>query len=341
MGAITKDVVHIQPSRSVYADIATFLDDKGIHSANTRRSYEASIKDFFLRTRGKDIADITEDDLKYRNAEVINYRNFLVDTCGLSAATVNNRMAAIRSLMDFLARDYEFIRVETFNTGKKLREKTKSHGQVTWLEAKQMIELAEKIDPKNGLEKSALIEVAARTSTRLNALLSMKWENIERVNDIWVIKVWDKGTVLSEHAIPNHLHEKLMKLKEDGRETVFTYSDRQANRIVQDLAEMIGIPKERGVVFHSLRNTVVNEILSSSGDILGAAEHTGHKDINIMIKHYNRIKRNSNLATSPSMIVGEELDMTPVNELSHEELLAAVNSLSDPAKFELLSLLKK
>src|SRR5690606_41435424 len=85
--------------------IEVFLKRKGQNSINTRRTYEKAIKAFFQDMRGKELDELTVEDLVFGNQEIEEYQVGLKEK--FKSSTVNTRMFALKSCYEKL-RGYGF-----------------------------------------------------------------------------------------------------------------------------------------------------------------------------------------------------------------------------------------
>ena len=224
---------------NIYNDIRLFLQSAKDKSKNTAKSYETDIKQFFSYARNKDMNTLATEDLNVKHKEVIAYRLYLKDT-GLANATINRKIASLKSLYKFLnANDYP-VNPNAFSLDNLSTHESSSYGILAWEEIEQMIKLVR--EQHKGLEKSLLIEMAVKTSIRKDALLNIKWDDIKETpgKDIYEITTTDKGQKHSK-SICKEFYDRLITIKKNDR--VFTLSKTTIKDMMQKLCQDMNIDK--------------------------------------------------------------------------------------------------
>lgn len=320
--------------------ILTFLKGKRRNSIRTEISYKGHIVQFFKWMHGKELNQLTDEDILFTHEQIDRYSSDLLEGIvtgkPMSASTINVKMSAIKSLYEFMSKDNKKIDITAFNVD-NVKGEQKSAGHLSWDEAKMMIENARKM--KDGLEKSIMLEVASRTSIRLNALSNLKWKNIKWDNEEneWVVEVWDKGQKLDEKPIPQRLYDemKTLTLDHEPETKIFSLSSRLFQRTIELLVKEFGW-KDRNISFHSLKGVAINWIIDHTGSMLDGAIQGNHKNIQTTYKNYAKKKRKwKNMA---GLRMGEEQDLTSIKNLTHEQLLNIIEKASSSTQAELLRL---
>jgi site-specific recombinase XerD len=325
------------PQNSVYSDIKIFLDNKKNKSKNTQLAYENDFKEFFMYSRNKSLESLTQSDLKFTHRDVLKYQNHLVEKYSKST-TVNRKLSSLRSLFKFFKKnDYE-VKPAVFEVDNLEESDSETIGVLQVGEAMEMVERAKKM--RNGEEKSLIIELAIRTSFRLNSLLSLTWSDFEysEKDNAFIVSVIGKRKKKHSMPIPTSMFERLLALKRENIEKVFDFSDRMMQKVVKELCKEMNIPDSRNISFHSLKKVAINYILQTTHDVALAAQQGGHSSINTTYKYY--IEQNKDYSSMAGMTIGQETDLSSLNALSKEELIALISSCSDRTQFEILSKLK-
>lgn len=320
---------------TVYGFIKTFLEKKALNSKNTSSSYETDIRQFFKATRYKNIEDLTIEDLTFTNSEVEEYQVSMSNE--YSHSTIARKISAVKNLYSKLeANDYP-VKEAWFNVD-KIKGNSKSWEVIDWDTAKDMMMLADR-EIRKGDVKSALIETAVVTSFRQSSLLSMTWDNLTMMDGVWVLCAVDnavgKGKKESIKPISNELYEKLMLIKKRyNHKHIFPLQKRTVVLMMQRYREKLGLPET--VTFHSLKKCGMNEAYEiSNGDIRVVAEQGDHADFGTSMKFYlNKKKKYSEMV---GLEIGKEIDLSPLEELSHEELLELVRKSGRAVQRQLLS----
>lgn len=306
-------------NESVYADIQSFINS--FTSKHTQKTYERSIRLFFMWYTGKSIEQIAPDDLPIKNAKFINYQTYLRNhERNYSNTTINNMTAAIQSLYKFLEINEYNVKALYLNL-KSLKENPEHAGSLNFDEAEHMAQLV--LKQRKGQEKSALIRLAYTTSFRKSSLLSLKWSDFTYKGNYYEIKVIVKGGSQQIKSIPVELYDELEKIKnqpyyaqyDDNR--VFHLGNKAIQAMMDSLHEEMEITAERNIVFHSFRNVAVK-----FGSPREAQQALGHKNINTTIDHYDRETRD--LSDSLSMRMHNKIPNDVFMSLSKDDLIKLI-----------------
>jgi integrase len=272
--------------------------------------------------RGKELDALTPSDLEIRNADVLRFRNHLINDFDFENSTINNKIAAISSLYNFLEiNGYDVkSKVVTLNN---LIENENTAGKLYFQEAELMSELV--LCQKKGIEKSALIEMAYITSLRKGTLLDLSWDDIKKnpTLDYYEVSVIGKGNKRHTIAIKVDLYNKLCQIKKQpyysryDDNKIFHLSTRTIQDMMNGLREEMGISKDRNVVFHSFRN-----VASYFGTLEELQQQLNHADINTTKKHYRHA--NEDLSNMISMRIGDKIDCSIFESLSKEQLVQLI-----------------
>lgn len=321
----------------VFEDINAFLDefdqksnDKRQNRGNnrteksaTRISYERGIREFFKIVINKDIEHLNEQDLKLKKRDVINYRKQLQEK-GNSNATVNQKMAGIKSLFQFLNAEYD-VNVAALDL-KRLDEQTTHYGKMTKDEAEMFAETAFETEREKNYMKKMLILTAIRTSFRLDELLSLTWNSFQKESEIaYKVTAIGKRGKLVTNGISTKLYNQIIPLKEMNKETkwngdqdiVFQISKDSVNDMMDRLRKRLSIDPNRNLVFHSFRNVGINWEYENTLDIKKAAQQANHSNIDTTYKNY--IEHNRDYTESAGVRMDEELEIDTLLEKANIE----------------------
>jgi integrase len=316
--------------------IENFLNDK---SVNTALNYRIDINQFTQFFYAKDLEYILEDELEQIEADdIITYRNYLKNK-GLANSSINRKINSMKSLFGYLEAGNKLIRKAIFNVAKSLMENPKSWGTLTWEEAQEMAQLANKLP--NGHEFSVLIEMAVKTCIRLSALLNLKWEQIydkdQKGEKIKVIETIDKG---QPHLKPisEKVWERLETLK--GNEKVFhNFHPHKVGGHLDQLCKWMNIEDNRNITFHSFKKTGISYVFDTTNDIMLAQQQANHKSSATTMKSY--LEHKKDLREIPSYTMGEEIMLQDLESLTKEQLLKAISEMKSSSKLELLRIVKE
>lgn len=328
----------------------SFLDSK---SVNTKKNYEVDLKLFFDFTFQKDVTHVTvEDIVATTSVDAIRYYNFLSTEANngkpYKNSSINRKINSVRSFYKFLVVDFREINANIFNNVNSKDESVdqKGYGNLTWEEVEEMVrlslELSETVSSFEGSQTAMLIRLASITSMRLDALLRLTWEENFTVEtsqgkDIHVISIVDKAK-LHKKPISDDVYEELRSnLSDSGKLFPNLYSHKVGNNI-KVLRTHMNIPESRNIRFHSLKKAGVNEVLKRTNNIHLASLQGNHASLNTTQRHY--IAVNEDLSTLPSYSLDKEVDLKKAENYTKEQLLKALNKMSDGSKMEFLNLLE-
>ena len=327
-------------SNQLYWDITTFLNRKEIDSVSTKENYEAWLREFFIFMCSKDLPTITRDDIySIRNVDVIRYQAYLTDR-GYKAGTINTKLSAVKSLIDFLSRSDEKISLNTFKVD-RVKGEAESYGSLTLEEIDAMLILVR--EQRNGEEKSLLIELALKTGIRLAALLSLQWSNITKDNeseDLWIVNVIDKGKSIDEKIIVNEFYTRICSLKREEMmdSKIFHLDKKTIQQSMKRLTEELEIDERRNITFHSLKKSGATYIYELTGDIKKAQDYCNHKNCGTTMNTY--IKRKKDRSQSSNLLIGQQ-NSFDLSKLTKEELLKVVEESGNMTKIKMRNVASK
>jgi integrase len=330
---------------SVHAHITKFLNRLGSDSENTKVEYKRDIERFFKLMLGKDTNQLSIKDLDIKKIDVEEYQTFLIKQ-GYKASSINRWIASVKSLYNSFEEngfkytneqgEIVYIKAAPLNVDKLDTAKdSESYGMITHEEMKEMIRLANELP--NGQEKSLMLELASVTSFRLDALVQLKWSDFRKENDTWVIKTIDKSKT-NEKSIRTDLYERLLATKTDNK--VFHMTAKTFERTIKTLATQIGIDDDRNITFHSIKKYGIMEVwMATGGDIIKTAEQGNHSSFETTKKYYMMFEKD--YSTMPCLLIGQSVDISPLEEMSKEELLKLIKGCDRGLQFTLLNKINK
>ena len=336
--SIMENIVRLQqPESNVYNLIQTYLTSVGLDSEDTAKAYATDIKDFFRLMLDKELNQLTIDDLKFENHEIEVYKIEL--TKHYAGSTVNRKIASLRSLFNWLAKNNVPNANPTAFKVKNVKHQTRSYGSLTPDEGIRMIELAKSL-PK-GDEKAAIIAIAMSTGFRLNAILKAKWSDVQynEQQGYWTLTLIDKGGDCDTMPFDESVYQLLSVIKKPEQEEIFTLSPSTCERLVKKLANMMDIPEYRNITFHSLRKTGINYAIDIENDLKMAVAQGRHKNSSTTMKYY--IERHKDMSNMPGLLMMQSIDLSIFESMSKEELLSLIKSADRQTQRILIKQAKK
>lgn len=307
---------------SVFEDIQTFIRSKEKKSESTAINYERSIRQFFTYMRkGKMLEQLVEADLKFKNSDALRYQLYLSER--YENSTVNAYMFAIQSLYNFLEKNEYPVKAKVMEVDALSTSESESYGKLGLQEAEKMAELVKK--QVKGIEKSALIKLAYKTSIREGALLSLEWSDIKKVEDkdMYVIETIDKGNKKDRKPISEQMYNELLQIKQQeyykryNDNKVFHITTKTVWQMMNTLRAEMNIPDDRNVVFHSFKNVAINWELQVNNDVQRAKIQGNHSDVNTTLKHY--ADNNSDLESMAGIQMEKQIDDSVFDHLTLEQ----------------------
>jgi integrase/recombinase XerD len=267
---------------------------KGL-SINTILAYRDALK--LLLCYVADTVKIPVDKLTVEDITEKMVLGFL-DECeqkrGCSPRTRNARLAAIRSLFDYIARQEPVLIVHCGQV-RAIPLKRAEHKMVDYLEEKEMQAVLNAIDvnSRTGMRDKALLLLMYNTGARVSEIVDLELDDL-RLDDPAQIRLKGKGG--KERACPlwpetatalkSYLHQRA--LKQPGTSSVFLNANgapitrfgiRYITRKYGARAGQV-VMAAKPVNPHTIRHTSAMHLLRSGNDINMVSFWLGHADIN-------------------------------------------------------------
>jgi integrase len=330
--------------------IDTFLDR---YKTNTQKAYRKDIVQFFeyfFKREYKDVQvweliALESNDLNKYQTHLLREGNMRVEAKGEKNKqnTTKRKIQSLISMYKYLASDFAKVRPEGWNSLKKLDDDTERYGVLHEHEAKALLEAIrqEKYKVK---EKMILVDLALRTSIRFSALLNLTMNHIfyDNNENVWYINTLDKREKTYVRSLPDSVYKDLKELASynDGQR-IFTLNKDTVNDMMNRAVEIAQIPKERNIVFHSLKKFGVQSVFEENGNLEEARIQAGHDDINTTLIY---IENKVNLKEQFSFRFNNEntLDVESyLHSLTKEQLINAVMKSSQSVRTHIMNLLNK
>lgn len=317
---------------------------KGQRSSNTADAYRTDIRQFFNFVFEKEIEYVTIEDVKsLTSLEAMKFHNHLKDK-NLKNASIKRKVESVGSFLDALKVDHQTINNNIFDNLKidKVELDRNGYGNLEWDEAFLFIEYAY-IEQMAGNQMSMLLKLACISSIRLEALLSLTWEDFRVKNEKGVfvnyIDMVDKGS-RHETPISDRLYNELrVMLGTEGKLFPNLYKHK-VGKLIQEIVTYFEIDPKRNIKFHSFKKCGVNRVLEKTGDLTKAQVQGKHKSI--VTTQNNYIALSDDLTLKPSYTLDQDVNVLDVVKgLSHEELMRAIVQLSNSAQYELVRIIEK
>jgi integrase/recombinase XerC len=282
----------VEPRSDTTALIDSFLAGR---SVNTINAYRRDLKDFCIFLAAASINDavffLVSRGHGNANALALAYRNRLVER-GLAAATVNRRLAALRSLVS-LARTVGMITWTLDVSGVKTQPYRDTRGP-GFANVKRLLAHTDERTDTKGVRDRALVSLLADLALRREEAVSLDREHLDLVAG--AVSIMGKGRTGRETLTlpettraaltawldvrgdrPGPLFVNLDRARKGGRLT-----GRSVHRIVGRLGTEIGVT----VRPHGLRHTAITRALDlTGGDVRRVVRYSRHADARVLLRY--------------------------------------------------------
>ena len=318
-------------------EIENFFNDKGRGSSNTSKTYKQHVQEFLtFFNLDKEYVEL-EDLTNIKHRDILTFVNYL-EQSGNKSSTIKAKLAGLKSLWKFLAKDYGTNFNPYIWDVTLVKEEETNHPEFTSEEFELFLEFA-KSQQQKGLEKYLYFKTLYVTGLRKQAVLDMIKSNINKVTDIsgddlWVIKVRDKGGKYDSIPISDEFYSELSQLL-NGKlqaDKIFNINDKTLYKVISDFRKKYNIDKK--LTIHSIKSTSVTETWNRTGDIKLTQEQGHHADATITLRKYVRSDRN--LKNKMSYKMDKKVDTKSLEDLTKEQLINIINNCSDATKTEIL-----
>lgn len=322
-----------EEDKNVWNCISTFLERIEQNSKNTRLTYERSIRDFFLTMRNKNLEDLVERDLIFKKPQIETYQVNLKKE--FKGTTVNNKLSALKRVYSKLE-DYGFdVKSSWFDVDRYSEHEKESYDAVTFEEVKEIIGLLH--NTRKGREKALFVEVAFVTAFRKASVQSLKYKDVYRHSDSWVIETVGKGNKKDTKKISDELYQKIARQKmverKSDEDEIFSLTNKTINAMMVFIRKNIDFGR-RNITFHSFKKASIQEVAVRTGYDLKAMQAQGnHASINTTLDFYMKNKDIDDMTAV-------DLDYNPpvdkFEDMSKEDLIKMLKSSPRDIQMKLL-----
>ncbi len=322
---------------------------KGL-SINTLSAYRDAIK--LLLCYGADTLKKPVDELMAEDITeslVLNFLDHVETKRGCTARTRNARLAAIRSLFAFIAREEPVLLVQCQQV-RAIPLKRTDHRIIDYLEENELQAVLDSIDinARTGVRDRALLMLLYNTGARVSEIVSLKRDDL-RLTDTAQINLLGKGkkqrscplwseTVTALEAYldqrrPNQIETQQVFLNANG-DPITRFGIRHITR-KYGIKAQTKCPSinAKTVNPHTLRHTTAMHLIRSGNDIYMVSYWLGHAHINtthIYIEIDMDMKRKMLEKADAPKIRKKAPWQKPtilqwLDKLTHESVLCAVN----------------
>lgn len=266
-------------------------------SVNTILAYRDAVK--LMLCHAADTVKIAVDELAVEDISekiVLGFLDHLEQSRGCSTITRNARLAAIRSLFEYIARQEPVLLVHCAQI-RAIPLKRAEHKTVDYLNEKQMQALLDNVDvnSRTGMRDKALLMLLYNTGARVSEIVALELDDL-RLDDSAQIRLLGKGRkqrscpLWAETAtvLNSYLHQRAAK--EPGTQQVFLNANgTPITRFgIRYITRKYGAQAQvkqpdmtaKRVNPHTIRHTSAMHLLRAENDINMVSYWLGHADIN-------------------------------------------------------------
>ena len=194
-------------------------------------------------------------------------------------STINKYVSLIKMALDYAVNDLDiYLPKNVAGQVKRLKEPEPSGEVITKEEERRLIEASFK--SKAYWIRAALI-MGIDTGARRSEILRLNIKDIDKVNKTAILRKTKNGDDRVIGLTVRALQE-LLKLPATINGQLFTCSHDTFMFYWKQLRRFAGVKK----TFHSTRSTFATRAAKSGWNHLDIAAQTGHKDLNVLKKHY-------------------------------------------------------
>lgn len=315
-------------------------------SENTKDSYRRIIPQFFLLTTGKELSEVTEDDINNLTMLSVqkDYKDYITSVKGYKNNTLRNYLTVISSFFTQLSMfevfdnvNYDMIRdvILKPNRLKNDKEHRKSMTYNDYLNYNEWLCTEKKFSDRysnKGYQYSLVLDFMWITAARINATFNTKWSDIKYEEDGlgqfgYTIYINDKGDKTNKQAISEEFYLKLEDEFFEGNkdEKIFKkLSLRGFTNLTKEYVE----GHDREFTPHSIRRGAVTYLYHLTHDLVLAQRFAAHEDPKVTVGY---IDDNPDRTSKGSYILSHDFDTSEIEKLSRDELLDIIMNRNDLA----------
>lgn len=316
----------------------TLESDGSIH---TVKQYKRGIENFIKYNFGYELQYLTLQDLKkvdkYMILSYFNNMYSATDENGeklYKNSTINPQLSGVKKFIDYM----DFIDVIEFKVSdlSKIKNKKKdsvSHETMPMSVVFDIINDIRKNEVNLTNEKEWFIKIAVETGLRASEILNLtknQFKLLPNGKDVIIRSIGSnkgKGNKDWKEVVSVGFYNDLKETLFNGeRDNLFTMSASTIAKTLQRSQERLGI--NEGYTPHSLKRTAVNNTRALTGDLKAAqikGKHSNDATTNIYLDEVD-------YGATGYFSMMNKIDTNLINEVSHSELLEALNGLDDSTK---------
>ncbi len=254
-------------------------DDKNM-SYNSIQAYERDVKDYEKYVKSKKVFDLAETS----ETDIAGFIFYLKNQ-GKSSATVNRKVASLRSFYSWLA-DKNYVNSNPVVGIKASKVERKKIEYLTEEEVKKILEIPN--DSKKGIRDKAILEIMYATGIRVSELVEIKEDDVNfKLGFVTCTGEHGKARIIpigkyAKDSLEKYLSTKIEKDEEETRYLFENYRGCKLTRqglwkILKEYGDKAEI--ENPMTPQILRNSFAVHMLQHGADLKSLQELMGHEDL--------------------------------------------------------------
>jgi site-specific recombinase XerD len=319
--------------------IYQFFTKAGSQSKDTEKTYLNGLNMLANRLYNKEVHDLTTEEIEAIDYLKIEDYMYKLSSEGNSNTTINNRIMSIKSFINFLSKrdviKYDLGKLDLISKLPDDGEVTERIPEETLYEYVNYFEQFE----RNGKEKKWVCLLLLETANRAQDTLNLTKNQFVQEGEFYILKSkgrnQGKGGAGYFEKIGKELYDELMNLNPES-DKVFSISYRSLSRAFERANEHFG---NRLIKYspHSIKHLALHLEYMYTRDILAVQRKGNHKNLTTTQRYLGVVNTIIDGAYTRRLNTKEDL----FKEVSHQELLSAIDEMPLDSKVLLNQLLAK
>lgn len=237
---------------------------------------------------------------------------------GNSDKTISSKLYTVKSFYNEMLKNELKVNPTIFKI--KLNIEEKHHEALSFEELDELYRFMLEDEKEKNLEKYLLLKTLFTTGNRRSATFKMTWKDsfmqkrdVSTGQQVWVIRIQDKGKKWSEKPIPDEFYEELQQLNQ-GQDKVFSMSPITIERALERFSEKLG----KKITMHSMKATGVTLGYQLTKDINLCKQYASHADISTTAIY---LREEKSYVNQLSYNMSRKLDESKLLNMSRDELI--------------------
>jgi integrase len=304
-------------------------------TSKTQTSYETDVRLFMRIVRGKskgsELEYLTYDELQFTQEDLEEFKEKILDMRNedgkytYTNKSFNRKLSAIKNFIRYMGKKKVIKDISFINYISNEKEKDNHYDVMSVNEVLEMSDWIITTERYNKEKKYYLVLFSLDTCIRKSAVLRLKWSDFTEQDNCIVIKGIDKGNDEFTEKISKEFYKELLSIKDEQSDKVFEGLTKEAiDKLMQRYREAFNVPKERKLVWHSIRKGGVSFRYRATNDIREAQRAARHKNITTTQIYLDTEDYGALGAVSSA----GKIDNKAYKKVEHETLIKAIELLN-------------